>query len=80
MNALPKIDFDDYKWLYEIAPDSKLDKRDVCQLMKISDSGLRNRIVAGTFPKPTTNRGIGQYKNTAQWRVSDVIAGIKAYV
>ena len=80
MNAIPKLELDDYKWIYQLAPDSKLSKRDLCQLFKISESGLRHRIEVGTFPPPDAKRAIGKYKNTAHWSASVVIESLKAYV
>jgi hypothetical protein len=80
MNAIPTLELNEYKWIYNLAPDSKLNKRDLCQLFKITESGLRHRIEAGTFPKPDATRSIGKYKNTAQWSAALVIEGMKPYV
>jgi predicted DNA-binding transcriptional regulator AlpA len=80
MNAIPPLEPADYKWIYNLAPDSKLNKRDLCQLFKISQSGLQHRIEAGTFPPPNSTKAIGKYKNTAQWSASIIRETLKAYV
>lgn len=74
------IELEDYKWLAILAPDSKLSKKDLCQLLKITEGGLRDRINSGTFPKNTHTRDIGNHKNTLQWTAQVVREAIKPFI
>lgn len=80
MSTITKIERKDCEWIYILKPDSKLNARDIAQLLQISQYTLYCRIKSGSFPKNDSNRGVGRYKSIHLWSASNVIKGMQKYI
>lgn len=65
------------KWMHEVAPDSCVDIKDLCQWLNITYGGMQSRIKTGIFPKPDwvckCSRGVRKGK----WRIKTVLTWYK---
>ena len=64
-------------WLKEVAPNSYLNHRDICDALKINTNTLDKKIANKEFPQPDTTHVVGKtlgkgktYTNKRLWRVS----------